>query len=106
MQGRSRNGIRVFGCDWQSVAPPQVLLVVELFCGEGGLSYLDEGSSDRVSIQTRWAVDHDGDACATFQANHPGVQVRSLRPPALGSCARVTDTGRTVHGCAASCHRN
>jgi hypothetical protein len=85
-------------------APPQELLVLDIFCGAGGLSFLEQraakpstravlaahGEAASVGIYSRWAVDLNRSAIATYEANHGGaIDVR----------------GRAGGGTAASCWR-
>ena len=56
----------------------QVVNVLDLYAGAGGTSYIDQ-ESDRVIIQTKWAIDFSASACATFAANFPGAQVCAIR---------------------------
>ena len=55
--------------------PLRRLNVLDLFCGCGGLSFLDQRRMG-VEIKTTHAVDMDVDALRTYQTNHPDVIVR------------------------------
>lgn len=55
----------------------QVLNCLDLYCGAGGLAFLEEGGGDEVDIVPRWAVDYNPSACFSFQANYPKSQVSS-----------------------------
>jgi len=48
----------------------QQINVVELYCGSGGLSFVDR-RTDEVNIETKWAVDMESSMVATFTANYP-----------------------------------
>lgn len=52
----------------------QKLNIVELYCGCGGLSFVDRKNKD-VHIETKWAVDFEPSMCAAFKANYPNAQV-------------------------------
>lgn len=52
----------------------QKLNVVELYCGCGGLSFVDRREKG-VHIETKWAVDMEPSMCAAFQANYPNATV-------------------------------
>ncbi|KAF8062783.1 CMT3 [Scenedesmus sp. PABB004] len=57
--------------------PPRgerTLLVLELFAGGGGLSYICQ-SGERVKIKPGWANDINNSAAATYTANHPDTYV-------------------------------
>ena len=58
----------------------QVLNCLDLYCGAGGLAFLEEGGGDEVDIVPRWAVDYNPSACFSFQANYPESQVPSTSP--------------------------
>lgn len=62
--------------------PMQKMNIVELYCGCGGLSFVDRKSED-VHIETKWAVDIEPSMCAAFKANYPKAQVCS--PPMIAS---------------------
>ena len=52
----------------------QTINVMDLYCGAGGLSYIDQ-EDDNVEIITKWAVDFNKSMTSTFMANCPSVQV-------------------------------
>lgn len=70
----------------------QKLRTLELYCGCGGLSFADR-RTDRVIIETKWAVDYERSMVQTFQANYPYAHVSILpavaRPFAQSSCLRA-----------------
>jgi site-specific DNA-cytosine methylase len=76
--------------------PPQELLVLDIFAGAGGLSFLEQrrgapatraalerrgvpaSASAALGIRSRWAVDLNASAIATYRANHgDSVDVRA-----------------------------
>ncbi|BDA50272.1 probable DNA (cytosine-5)-methyltransferase 3 [Coccomyxa sp. Obi] len=59
---------------YQGLAGRRKLNVVELYCGCGGLSFIDRKNED-VHIETKWAVDMEPSMCAAFQANYPEAKV-------------------------------
>ena len=61
--------------------PAQKLKVLELYCGAGGLSFIDH-TTDSVDIETCWAVDLNEHMCDAFRANYPDAQARALALPA------------------------
>lgn len=52
----------------------QVLPVLELFAGGGGISHIAR-SSDKVQIMHGWANDNNQSACATYNCNVPEAHV-------------------------------
>ena len=72
----------------------QVLKCLDLYCGAGGLAFLEDGSNETVTIQSKWAVDYDPSACFSFQANYPDAQVL---PPAFPSSAGHRHIVRDQH---------
>ena len=62
-------------------AAAQKLKVLELYCGAGGLSFIDR-ATDSVDIETCWAVDLNEQMCDAFRANYPDAQARAPAPPA------------------------
>lgn len=77
----------------------QELNVVELYCGCGGLSFIDR-QNEEVHIETKWAVDMEPSMCAAFQANYPKAKVtRSASLPCslshLGLKTYWPPTGRS-----------
>lgn len=52
----------------------QVMAAVDLYCGCGGLSFVDT-KTDQVHIKTQWAVDNEESACCSFRANYPDAAV-------------------------------
>ena len=62
--------------------PMQKINIVELYCGCGGLSFVDRKTED-VHIETKWAVDMEPSMCAAFKAKYPKAQVYS--PPMIAS---------------------
>jgi hypothetical protein len=57
----------------------QKMDVLELYCGCGGLSFIDRRNKD-VHIETKWAVDYSPSMCAAFKSNYPDAKVCSLMP--------------------------
>ncbi len=67
----------------------QVIDALDIFCGCGGMSFVDmdaeetvlpDGTIDPgVRIETRWAVDMDPSMCDTFRTNYPNAKVRYER---------------------------
>lgn len=53
---------------------PRVLNAVDLYCGCGGMSFVDH-KTDRVHINTHWAVDNEESACCSFRVNYPDAAV-------------------------------
>lgn len=56
------------------INPIRKLNVLDLFCGCGGLSFLDQKGMG-IEIKTAHAVDMDDDALRTYSTNHPDVEV-------------------------------
>lgn len=57
----------------------QKLTALDLYCGCGGLSFLDGVyGDDNVAINTKWAVDFDQSCCYSFQANYPQAQASAV----------------------------
>lgn len=52
----------------------RTLHVLDLFCGAGGLSFICQ-KNDNITIESRWAVDIEASAAASYAVNHP--QARS-----------------------------
>jgi site-specific DNA-cytosine methylase len=59
----------------------QVLHVLELFAGGGGLSYICQ-SGDKVAIKHGWANDINNSAAASYSCN---------RPEAFVSCRNLAE---------------
>ena len=55
----------------------QVLKAVDLYCGCGGMSFMDH-RSEEVHIETQWAVDSQLAMCCSFEVNYPSTKVTSL----------------------------
>ncbi len=52
---------------------------MELYCGCGGLSFIDR-KTEEVEINTKWAVDYCRSMCAAFKSNYPRTQVLTHQP--------------------------
>ncbi len=52
----------------------QKLQAVDLYCGCGGMSFIDQ-KTDKVHVQTQWAVDSVEAMCQSFQVNYPDATV-------------------------------
>jgi hypothetical protein len=78
----------------------QELFVLDIFCGAGGLSFLEQrkdkpstkaflrrhGAMAELGIYSRWAVDLNASAIATYEANH-GDDIDVSRPALFVLCA-------------------
>ena len=54
----------------------QEIAALDLYCGCGGLSFIDGvHTDDGVEIKTKWVVDYNESCCASFQTNYPEAQV-------------------------------
>ena len=56
----------------------QMLSVLDLYCGCGGLSFIEQHTED-VVVETRWAVDHVPSMCETYGINYPSAKVGAPR---------------------------
>ena len=54
----------------------QKLKAVDLYCGCGGMSFMDHRNDD-VHIETHWAVDSHRAMCCSFEVNYPSAKVGS-----------------------------
>lgn len=54
----------------------QTLKAVDLYCGGGGMSFVDQHSS-QACIETHWAVDSHKAMCSSFAVNYPSAKVPS-----------------------------
>lgn len=53
----------------------QQVTALDLYCGCGGLSFIDGSYDDEgVEITTKWAVDFNESCCLSFRANYPDAQ--------------------------------
>ncbi|KAL0040722.1 hypothetical protein WJX79_003028 [Trebouxia sp. C0005] len=60
-----------------SAGLPRKLQAVDLYCGCGGMSFIDQ-KTDKVQIKTQWAVDSVQAMCQSFQVNYPDATVRCM----------------------------
>ncbi|KAK9837167.1 hypothetical protein WJX81_007719 [Elliptochloris bilobata] len=64
---------------WNAGLAAQQLGVLELYCGAGGLAFMD-CRTDSMEIKTRWGVDLNVNMCDAFRANYSNTAVvQSLR---------------------------
>ena len=55
-------------------AHSQEIHALDLYCGAGGLSYIDKEEDD-IKIHTKWAVDNTESMAEAFKANYPSTHV-------------------------------
>ncbi|DBA74077.1 TPA: hypothetical protein ACH3X1_010890 [Trebouxia sp. C0004] len=60
-----------------SAGLPRKLQAVDLYCGCGGMSFIDQ-KTEKVQIKTQWAVDSVQAMCHSFQVNYPDATVRCM----------------------------
>ena len=52
----------------------QEIDALDLYCGMGGLSYIDKEEGN-IKIHTKWAVDNTKSMAEAFKANYPSTHV-------------------------------
>eukprot|EP00891_Asterochloris_glomerata_P003939 jgi/Astpho2/3939/fgenesh1_pg.00063_%23_13_t len=58
----------------EATAEPREIHALDLYCGAGGLSYIDKEEGD-IKIHTKWAVDNTESMAEAFKANYPSTHV-------------------------------